>query len=87
MGRTTLLTFDGGASISIVVEIIALRGSCGPKSIVVENLMFDVCYTHERSAVIAEGISRLNHYLSDLEFLNKYFVTFTYESSVVDVII
>lgn len=44
VGRTALLTFDGGASISIVVEIIALRGGCGPKSIVVETLMFGVRY-------------------------------------------
>ena len=28
MGRTTLLTFEGGALISMVVEIIALREKC-----------------------------------------------------------
>ena len=47
---TTLLTLDGGVSISMVVEIIALRECCGRESIVEDGFTTSsIRYTHDRA--------------------------------------
>ena len=49
---TTPLTFDGGASTSMVVEVIVLRERCGLESIAETDVrcsLFGAHYTHEQT--------------------------------------